>query len=82
MLKRYTNIENIEIKGGGGTDFRPVFEYIKKKNYKPNAILYFTDGCGDYPESSNIDTLWILDGEPPEYYQPPFGYKLYLNEKE
>ena len=82
MLKRYTNIENIEIKGGGGTDFRPVFEYIKKKNYKPNAILYFTDGCGDYPESSNIDTLWILDGEPPDYYQPPFGYKLYLNEKE
>ena len=81
-LKRYTNIEDIEIKGGGGTDFRPVFEYIKKKNYKPNAILYFTDGCGDYPESSNIDTLWILDDEPPEYYQPPFGYKLYLNEKE
>ena len=81
-LKRYTNIEDIEIKGGGGTDFRPVFEYIKQKNYKPNAILYFTDGCGDYPENSNIDTLWILDDEPPEYYQPPFGYKLYLNEKE
>lgn len=82
-LKRYTNIEDIEIKGGGGTDFNPVFEYIKEKNYKPNAILYFTDGCGDYPKSSNIDTLWILDNDDdlPEYYQPPFGYKLFLDEK-
>ena len=39
-LKRYTDIENIEIKGGGGTDFVPVFEYIKQKHYNPNAILY------------------------------------------
>lgn len=83
-LKRYTDINKIEIKGGGGTDFRPVFEYIKQKNYKPNAILYFTDGEGDYPAKSNIDTLWILsDDSCMEYesYRPPFGYKLFLNEK-
>ena len=81
-LKRYTNIEDIPIKGGGGTDFNPVFDYIKEKHYKPNAILYFTDGYGDYPKHSNIDTLWVLSGEPGDCYEPPFGYKLYLEEKE
>lgn len=82
-LKRYTNVENIAIKGGGGTDFRPVFDYIKQKNYKPNAILYFTDGQGTYPEKSNIDTLWIIDSEDSLSYgcKPPFGYKLFLDEK-
>lgn len=82
-LKRYTNVEDIAIKGGGGTDFRPVFDYIKQKNYKPNAILYFTDGQGAYPEKSNIDTLWIIDSEDSlSYgYNPPFGYKLFLDEK-
>lgn len=82
-LKRYTNVEDIAIKGGGGTDFRPVFDYIKQKNYKPNAILYFTDGQGTYPEKSNIDTLWIIDSEDSlSYgYNPPFGYKLFLDEK-
>jgi predicted metal-dependent peptidase len=82
-LKRYTNVEDIAIKGGGGTDFRPVFDYIKQKNYKPNAILYFTDGQGAYPEKSNIDTLWIIDSEESlSYgYNPPFGYKLFLDEK-
>jgi len=82
-LKRYTNVEDIAIKGGGGTDFRPVFDYIKQKNYKPNAILYFTDGQGNYPEKSNIDTLWIIDSEESlSYgYNPPFGYKLFLDEK-
>lgn len=82
-LKRYTDIENIEIKGGGGTDFVPVFEYIKQKHYTPNAILYFTDGQGRYPEKSNIDTLWILSDDDCLRYgdAPPFGYKLFLNEK-
>lgn len=82
-LKRYTNVEDIAIEGGGGTDFRPVFDYIKQKNYKPNAILYFTDGQGTYPEKSNIDTLWIIDSEDSLSYgcKPPFGYKLFLDEK-
>ena len=82
-LKRYTDIEKIEIMGGGGTDFKPVFDYIKQKNYKPNAILYFTDGQGRYPERSDIDTLWILSDDDCIKYNcaPPFGYRLFLNEK-
>lgn len=41
--------------GGGGTDFRPVFDYVDKMHRMgrmPNlkGILYFTDGDGAYPQ--------------------------------
>lgn len=44
-----------EIKGGGGTDFRPVFQYVDRLLaegvYKDLCgLLYFTDGKGIYPE--------------------------------
>ena len=59
-FKRYTNINKIPILGCGGTDFRPVFKLIEEKHYNPNAILYFTDGQGNYPNTSKYNTLWVL----------------------
>ncbi|PIQ87518.1 MAG: hypothetical protein COV74_00155 [Candidatus Omnitrophica bacterium CG11_big_fil_rev_8_21_14_0_20_45_26] len=51
------------VSGRGGTDFRPLFEFAAKK--RPDAIVYLTDGFGDYPEKSPIPTLWCLtpDGD-------------------
>ena len=48
-------IDHLELYGFGGTDFRPVFEYVEqlleqKKLKKVNGLLYFTDGAGIYPE--------------------------------
>ncbi|KIR01220.1 hypothetical protein P261_00034 [Lachnospiraceae bacterium TWA4] len=43
-------IKKLTIKGYGGTDFRPVFDYIKDlklKNLK--GLIYFTDGYGMFP---------------------------------
>ena len=49
-------INHLELYGFGGTDFRPVFEYVEqlleqKKLKKVNGLLYFTDGAGVYPET-------------------------------
>jgi predicted metal-dependent peptidase len=48
-------IEKGEIKGFGGTDFRPVFSYVDEliekgefENLK--GLIYFTDGYGVYPD--------------------------------
>ena len=43
-------INNLEIKGKGGTSFIPVFEYLNNfvKNIK--GLIYFTDGYGKYPD--------------------------------
>ena len=48
-------MENIEIRGAGGTDFRPVFrridELIREGAFHDfRGLLYFTDGYGRFPE--------------------------------
>lgn len=49
------HLQNFTILGGGGTDFRPAFEYInnlmeQKKLMHLQGVLYFTDGKGTYPQ--------------------------------
>ena len=44
----------MELRGGGGTDFRPVFDYIEALQQKGamhelRGLLYFTDGLGTFP---------------------------------
>ncbi len=61
--------------GGGGTDFRPVFEYVKKEIYDARIVIYFTDGIGSFPEDiPDIDVLWVM----PEEINVPFGEKLII----
>jgi len=67
----FNNLE-LHAKGGGGTDFRPGFEYLQKENLEPACILYFTDGyCRKFPEKADSPTLWILTSQ--KRFEPPFG---------
>jgi len=60
----------IEIKGGGGTDFRPVFSYIDEELHTPSLLLYFSDTKGSFPEDEPFyETLWISAEES----EVPFG---------
>lgn len=47
--------DEFEVKGFGGTDFRPAFHYVDRLRSsgqlkRMKGILYFTDGYGIYPE--------------------------------
>ena len=57
------------VKGFGGTDFRPVFEYIQKQmREQPDLLLFFTDGYGTAPERRPpYPVMWVLtsDGDVP-----------------
>ena len=49
-------LETMEIRGLGGTDFRPVFYYVdrllKEGEFSDlKGLIYFTDGLGTYPTS-------------------------------
>lgn len=49
-------------KGGGGTDFRPVFnraEELVAMGEHVAGIVYITDLCGSFPDTSEIPTLWL-----------------------
>ncbi len=65
-------------KGGGGTDFRPPFEYIKQSGEYPACMIYQTDGyCHSFPEEPDYPVLWILT-ERNESFRPPFGEVIHL----
>ena len=57
------NVEELEIKGSGGTDIQCVFQHIKKTN--PKLTIIFTDGYfqkADQPEG--YEFIWVIqDGE-------------------
>ncbi|MBU0631959.1 hypothetical protein KKA17_04880 [bacterium] len=58
------------LKGGGGTDFRPVFEYIEQNLYDTSLLLYFTDLDGDFPAKEPLfDVVWVS----PKDKEVPFG---------
>jgi predicted metal-dependent peptidase len=70
---------------GGGTDFRPVFNYIAKElnnGRKFAALIYFTDGYGTYPEKNtlSIPVIWLLTTDSKDN-KPPFGEVIYYNTK-
>ncbi len=64
-------------KGGGGTDFRPGFEWLEEEGDQPTAILYFTDGCcNSFPDEPDSPVLWVVHGR--EDFEPPFGEVAYM----
>jgi len=46
--------------GGGGTSFKPVFDYVDDNDIDPEVVVYLTDGCGDQNEfTTHHDTVWL-----------------------
>lgn len=70
--------EAIELKpkGGGGTDFRPGFEYIEEHGLDPACIVYFTDGhCHSFPDNPpGCPVIWVIKNN--GSFTPPFGDKI------
>lgn len=68
--------------GGGGTDLRPPFQYVKDElETPPQCLLYFTDGFGPAPdEAPAYPVLWCLT---PEGKAPAnWGCPVVIGEKE
>ncbi|WP_300155399.1 VWA-like domain-containing protein [Solidesulfovibrio sp.] len=64
-------------KGGGGTDFRPVFAKVEEAGLRPACLIYLTDmECNRFPEQPPYPVLWAV----PESARnrPPFGDVLEL----
>ena len=82
-------LKAMQIHGLGGTDFRPVFEYVEKlraekefQNLK--GMIYFTDGYGTFPaKKPDYDTAFVFvdDGyNNPDV--PQWAIKLILQKDE
>ncbi|MCW8829826.1 MAG: VWA-like domain-containing protein [Gammaproteobacteria bacterium] len=65
-----------EFKGGGSTDFRPVFDWVQRENRRPDVLVYFTDAQGHFPEREPpYPTVWLIKGKA----QIPWGQRIQLN---
>ena len=68
----------LDPKGGGGTNFRPGFEYITENDLQPKAVIYLTDGaCHSFPAYPDYPVLWAQFGDYP-FFSPPFGEVLHI----
>ena len=62
-------------KGGGGTNFHAVFDYVNKnlKDNLPACIIILTDGDAPFPDESyanGIPVLWLINNNS---INPPWG---------
>jgi predicted metal-dependent peptidase len=65
------------LKGGGGTDFRPVFRYIEEHFDNVRLVLYFTDLEGIFPKEAPLYSVkWVS----PKEGDVPFGSVIVLED--
>ena len=84
-LERYA--DNFRVRGGFGTDFRPVFSWIEEKRRTGEirdlaGLMYFTDGMGIYPEKpTDYDTAFVFfnDEELDDSKVPDWAIRLYID---
>lgn len=82
-------ISTMSIRGLGGTDFRPVFNFVDAlidagefRDLK--GLVYFTDGCGTFPDRKpGYETAFVfLDNEYNDPNVPPWAIKLVLQNED
>lgn len=79
-------IETMEIKGLGGTDFRPVFSYVNEQIEQNvfrrfGGLLYFTDGDGVYPKyRPSYQCAFLFPKGNKEITVPPWAIRYSLEE--
>lgn len=82
-------LRTMQLRGHGGTDFRPVFSYVEtlrrqKAFTNLRGMIYFTDGYGRFPNTKpEYETAFVfVDDAYNSYDVPPWAIKLILPKDE
>lgn len=82
-------MEHLELRGEGGTDFRPAFLYVEQLIRQHTfeclkGLIYFTDGRGIYPSKMpSYETAFVFMEEDYEDVDvPPWAIKIILEAEE
>lgn len=81
-------LDGMQIRGFGGTDFRPVFDYVDRLRKTGEladlkGLVYFTDGLGQFPEKTpDYEAAFVFMDEggqatPPV---PPWACKILIDD--
>ena len=82
-------MEHLTLKGLGGTDFRPAFDYVNGLRAsgafaRLRGLIYFTDGKGIYPvQAPPYDTAFVfVKDQYSDESVPPWAMKVILETDE
>lgn len=78
---KYTGTPPKNVRGGGGTSFEAPLVYANNV-FRPDALIYFTDGFGPRPSNRcNCPILWLIsrNGSQLEYLKDFPGRKVKMN---
>ena len=65
-----------DLKGGGGTSFVPVFQWVGREGVQPDLLVYFTDAEGEFPKQEPpYPVIWLVKGRS----KVPWGQRIQLN---
>jgi len=65
-----------DFKGGGGTNFIPVFDWLEEQDKMPDLLVYFTDAEGTFPQREPVcPVIWLVKGK----QKTPWGRRIQLN---
>jgi predicted metal-dependent peptidase len=65
-----------DLKGGGGTSFVPVFQWVGQEGIQPDLLVYFTDAEGEFPKQEPpYPVIWLVKGRS----NVPWGQRIQLN---
>lgn len=60
--------------GGGGTDLRKIFDYVRDERIKPSAMVVFTDMFTPFPAPAEYPVMWAATSNE----RAPFGVTVKL----
>ena len=67
----------LNVAGGGGTLFQPVFDWVRDNYIEPEGMVFFTDLCpaDEYPDEPPYPVIWVSTDASEE---APWGITTYL----
>tara|TARA_R100001082_G_scaffold34386_1_gene17858 strand:- start:9414 stop:10706 length:1293 start_codon:yes stop_codon:yes gene_type:complete len=77
------NVSDIQIRGRGGTDMRPLFDRAVRED--PNCIVVMTDGEFDFPREEDLNGIPLivcLIGEFTKYFLPKWVHVVEVGDGE
>lgn len=71
------DLDDYEVKGGGGTLFEANYDFMKENEIEPKLFIMFTDGypCGSWGDADYCETLFVIHGT--DKITAPFGQTTY-----
>jgi len=72
-------MQDYELKGGGGTDFDVIFNYLEQYDIDPDQLVIFTDGYpwGSWGNPDYCDTLFCIHSDKQKRIEAPFGVTVH-----